>query len=138
MWCNINPKPTASPNISQPCNTLRLHALPLLCHEHSAEALKSKNPTKPEPQTPKISKAPQTLNTMRLTSPTTLCEVSQNRGTPIFTPKYYNPYYGDPQKIPLILGNPQVWTVQTSTWTASTSQASGQGVLTKKGSFWGP
>ena len=24
--------------------------------------------------------------------------VSQNRGTPIWTPKYYNPYYRDPQK----------------------------------------
>ena len=23
--------------------------------------------------------------------------VSLNRGTPIWTPKYYNPYYGDPQ-----------------------------------------
>ena len=24
--------------------------------------------------------------------------VSQNKGTPIQTPKYYNPYYRDPQK----------------------------------------
>ena len=23
--------------------------------------------------------------------------VSQNKGTPIWTPKYYSPYYGDPQ-----------------------------------------
>ena len=30
--------------------------------------------------------------------------VSQNKGTPI----YNNPYNGDPQKVPLILGNPQI------------------------------
>ena len=29
--------------------------------------------------------------------------VSLNRGTP----KYYNPYYGDPQKGTLVFGNPQ-------------------------------
>ena len=32
--------------------------------------------------------------------------VSLNRGTPIWTPKYCNPYHGDPQKCALILGNP--------------------------------
>ena len=30
--------------------------------------------------------------------------VSQNKGTPIQTPKYYNPYYGDPQKGTLNFG----------------------------------
>ena len=35
--------------------------------------------------------------------------VSINRETPIYTPKYYNPYYGDPQNgVPLVLGNPQM------------------------------
>ena len=32
--------------------------------------------------------------------------VSQNKGTPINTPNHHNPYYGDPKKVPLILGNP--------------------------------
>ena len=30
--------------------------------------------------------------------------VSQNWGTPIQTPKCYSPFYGAPQKVPLILG----------------------------------
>ena len=33
--------------------------------------------------------------------------MSQNRGTPLWTPKYCSPYYGDPQKVPLILRNPK-------------------------------
>ena len=32
--------------------------------------------------------------------------VSQNRGTPIWTPKCYSPYYGTPQKGTLNFGNP--------------------------------
>ena len=34
--------------------------------------------------------------------------VSPHKGTPIQTLTYYNPYYGDPEKVPLILGNPQI------------------------------
>ena len=33
--------------------------------------------------------------------------VSLDRGTPILTPLYYIPYYGDPQKGTLVLGNPK-------------------------------
>ena len=29
--------------------------------------------------------------------------VSQDKGTPIQTPIYYSPYYGDPKKVPLIV-----------------------------------
>ena len=38
--------------------------------------------------------------------------VSQNKGNPVQTPKYCNPYYGDPNKVPLIIGNPHLnlWT----------------------------
>ena len=32
--------------------------------------------------------------------------VSRNQGTPIQNPKHYNPYYGGPQEVPLILGHP--------------------------------
>ena len=32
--------------------------------------------------------------------------VSQNRGTPIWTPKHYDPYYWDPQKGTLNFGKP--------------------------------
>ena len=32
--------------------------------------------------------------------------VSLYRGPPIWTPKYYNPYYGNPKKVTLISGNP--------------------------------
>ena len=46
--------------------------------------------------------------------------ISQNRGTPIQTPKYYNPYYGDPKKVPLILGNSHIGQ-QEDTFAASTS-----------------
>ena len=33
---------------------------------------------------------------------------SLNRGITIQTPKYYNPYYGTPKRVPLILGHPCV------------------------------
>ena len=32
--------------------------------------------------------------------------VSANKGTPIYTPIYYNPHYGDHEKVPVISGNP--------------------------------
>ena len=34
--------------------------------------------------------------------------VSRTRETPISTPKYYNPYYWDPNKVSLLLGNPHI------------------------------
>ena len=38
------------------------------------------------------------------------------KGNPIQTPKYYNPYYGDPE-VPLILGNPHIHTCTYLCWT---------------------
>ena len=34
--------------------------------------------------------------------------VSLNKGTPIQAPKYYNPYFWDPKKVPPILAKPHV------------------------------
>ena len=39
---------------------------------------------------------------------------SQKKGTLIQTPQNYNPYYGDPKKVPLILGNPHLNALETA------------------------
>ena len=45
-------------------------------------------------------------------SPAGIYGSSQNKDTPIWTPIYLNPYYGDPRSAPLVLGSSKM-----ATWT---------------------
>ncbi len=81
--------------------------------------------------------------------------VSQNQGTPIWTPKYYSPYYWDPQNGTLNFGKPPynpryitpfkefrrelAWnTIHYTGWGGSGSEGGKNGVLPKiKGTFKG-